>query len=79
VLLPLVAFDNNGGRLGMGAGYYDRTFKHLARESKQRRGKTILVGIGYEFQRMRKVPTDEMDVLLDFVVTEKDCIACRSA
>ena len=78
VLLPLVAFDNNGGRLGMGAGYYDKTFKHLAGKSRQKRGKTILVGVGYEFQRVRKVPTDEMDVLLDFVVTEKDSIACRS-
>ncbi len=37
------------------------------------------MGVGYEFQRVRKVPTDEMDVLLDFVVTEKDSMACRSA
>lgn len=78
VLLPLVAFDDRGGRLGMGGGYYDRTFRHLAGQMSRGGEKTILVGIGYEFQRVRRMPTNEMDVRLDYVVTERSLVDCRS-
>ena len=50
VLTPLVAFDNDGTRIGMGGGYYDRCFKFLASCSGWLKPK--LIGIGYEFQRV---------------------------
>ena len=60
-LLPLVAFDDAGRRLGMGAGYYDRRF--AARH-------TLLVGVAHELQRVPPLPHNDWDVPLDAVVTE---------
>ena len=71
ILLPLLAFDELGGRLGMGGGYYDATL------SGPRRGRALLVGVGYEFQRVRRVPCNRMDLRLDYAVTEKRWLRCR--
>lgn len=62
VLTPLVAFDDAGNRLGMGAGYYDRRFSHPRRP--------LLVGIAHDFQRVAELPRRAWDVPLDAVVTE---------
>ncbi len=69
VLMPLVAFDSQLNRLGMGAGYFDRRFAFLRRRNTWRRPK--LVGIAYEFQHVASLPAREWDVPLDLVVTEK--------
>ena len=69
VLVPLVAFDNHGTRVGMGAGYYDRYFQFLALRTHWRRPK--LVGIGYEFQRRDNLQRQPWDVPLWGAVTEK--------
>lgn len=69
VLMPLVAFDSQLNRLGMGAGYFDRRFAFLRRRNTWRRPK--LIGIAYEFQRVASLPTRVWDVPLDLVVTEK--------
>ena len=74
VLLPLLAFDEQGGRLGMGGGYYDRTF--VAETRKARR--VFLVGVGYEFQRVERVPCNRMDIRLDYAVTERGWLKCRA-
>lgn len=70
VLMPLVGFDLNGNRLGMGGGFYDRTFKYLF----QRRAlhKPKLIGLAYEFQRLKEINSDHWDIPLTAVVTEKD-------
>ncbi len=66
VLFPLVAFDADGGRLGMGGGFYDRTFAHL--RSKQQR--PLFVGIAHDEQRVEQsLPTERWDIPLDAVVT----------
>ncbi len=67
VLLPLVAFDQHGNRLGMGGGYYDATFAHL--KTKQNRPKFI--GLAYEAQKREDLPSDSWDLPLDGVCTEK--------
>jgi len=54
VLMPLVAFDSQLNRLGMGAGYFDRRFAFLRRRNTWRRPK--LVGIAYEFQHVASLP-----------------------
>lgn len=60
-LLPLVAFDDAGRRLGMGAGYYDRRFASRH---------TVLVGVAHELQQVSSLPHNDWDVPLDAVVTE---------
>lgn len=68
VLIPLVAFDSAGARLGMGKGYYDHSFSF--RHAQQ--GKPLLIGVAYEDQYCAALPTDAWDVLLDGVITEKE-------
>ncbi len=65
VLFPLVAFDSSGGRLGMGGGFYDRTFAHLL-NSRKRPG---FVGVAYEEQQVASLPIEPWDIPLDAVVT----------
>ncbi|MHB8472459.1 MAG: 5-formyltetrahydrofolate cyclo-ligase [Gammaproteobacteria bacterium] len=69
ILAPLVGFDRNGNRLGMGGGYYDRSFAFL----KQRHYwvKPRLLGLAYEFQRVAKLASHPWDVPLSGVVTEQ--------
>lgn len=69
VLMPLVAFDTDGNRLGMGKGYYDRTLKFLRHRHHWR--KPRLVGIAYEFQKMEQLPQQPWDIPLDAIVTEQ--------
>ena len=71
VLLPLVAVDAHGWRLGSGAGYYDRYFKHL--RSGRRWRKPRLIGVGYDFQRVPRLDAAPWDVPLDAVITDRDC------
>ncbi|MET0067503.1 MAG: 5-formyltetrahydrofolate cyclo-ligase [Candidatus Thiodiazotropha sp.] len=68
VFVPLVAFDPAGHRVGMGGGYYDRTFafKH---QRKHLRGPR-LIGLAHEFQRMDDLEHHPWDVPLDAVITE---------
>ncbi|HXF54238.1 MAG TPA: 5-formyltetrahydrofolate cyclo-ligase [Hyphomicrobiaceae bacterium] len=64
LIVPLLAFDAHGFRLGYGAGYYDRTLKRL------RAMKSILaIGLAYEEQEIEAVPHHEEDERLDWVLT----------
>lgn len=69
VLVPLVAFDASGSRLGMGGGYYDRSFAYLNHRSHWRRPR--LIGVAFEFQRADEIPSTHWDVRLDGVMTER--------
>ncbi len=68
LLLPLVAFDNTGNRLGMGGGYYDRTLAHL----RLRRfwHSPRLLGVAFGFQRLARLDAAPWDIPLDMVATE---------
>ncbi len=68
VLVPLVAFDGAGNRLGMGAGHYDRTFGFRRLRSHWRGPR--LVGLAYDGQRVEHLDPEPWDVPLDAVVTE---------
>ncbi len=70
MILPLLAFDRKGSRLGYGRGYYDRTLAHLRRQGR----KIVAVGVGYSVQLLDQVPYDKYDQKLDFAVTEKEVI-----
>jgi 5-formyltetrahydrofolate cyclo-ligase len=69
VLLPLVAFDKNGNRLGRGAGFYDRSLAFLRHRRYLRTPRTL--GLAYDFQRVPKIAADPWDVALDGVVTDR--------
>jgi 5-formyltetrahydrofolate cyclo-ligase len=72
MLVPLLAFDRTGHRVGYGAGYYDRTI------AKFRAMKTVVaVGIAYAAQEIEAVPITERDARLDLVLTERDVIDLR--
>ncbi len=76
VLLPLVGFDDRGMRLGMGGGYYDRTFAFRNIHTSWRGPR--LVGIAYAFQQLPSIVAAAHDVRMDAVVTDKGVIRCRT-
>ena len=67
VLLPLVAFDKQGNRLGMGKGYYDKTFAFKSTKSPNT---PLLIGVAHDCQKADNILTDSWDVPLDFILTE---------
>lgn len=67
VLLPLVAFDLAGNRLGMGGGYYDQTFNFLRFRKAWK--KPRLIGVAYDFQQTEFLENDPWDVPVDAIVT----------
>ncbi|MCP5158481.1 MAG: 5-formyltetrahydrofolate cyclo-ligase [Gammaproteobacteria bacterium] len=71
VLTPLVAFDTTGTRLGMGGGFYDRSFAFLL-DPTWLGHRPRLLGLGYEFQRVAALSRQSWDVPLDAAVTDKN-------
>ncbi len=71
VVVPGVAFDAAGGRLGRGGGFYDRFLSQLG-------AKVWTVGATFETMLVDRVPCESHDVLMSHVLTEKRLIVCRS-
>lgn len=68
LIMPLVAFDADLSRLGMGGGFFDRTIEFL----KKRKSQITTIGLAYDFQESREpLPLDNNDCALDFIATEK--------
>ena len=65
VLVPLLAFDAEGGRLGQGGGYYDRTLAALRSD-----GPVTAIGVGYALQERAQLPMMATDQRLDWILTE---------
>jgi 5-formyltetrahydrofolate cyclo-ligase len=74
VLVPLVGFDEAGNRLGMGGGFYDRSFAY--RRRRRCWHKPRLIGIAHECQKLRHITHRGWDVGLDGVVTERCFYRC---
>jgi len=66
LVVPLLAFDRRGFRLGYGAGYYDRTIEALKASSKR----VVALGVGFALQEVPEVPAMAHDQRLDAVATE---------
>ena len=66
LLVPLVAYDESNNRIGYGGGFYDRYINKLKRYKK-----IVTIGLAYSFQKVKKIPVDENDVKLDFIITKK--------
>ena len=69
LLLPLVAFDPQGNRLGMGGGFYDRSLAYLQHRRYWR--KPFLLGLAHELQKVEKLEAQSWDIPLDGIITEK--------
>jgi 5-formyltetrahydrofolate cyclo-ligase len=69
VIVPLLAFDRRGFRLGYGGGYYDRTLAAL-----RRRRRVVAVGVAYAAQEVPVVPRERDDEALDWIVTDREAI-----
>jgi 5-formyltetrahydrofolate cyclo-ligase len=71
LLVPMLAFDRTGYRLGYGGGFYDRTL------AKLRAVKPIIaIGVAYAAQEMPEVPHDHTDQRLDYIMTERELLQC---
>lgn len=75
VLLPLVAFDDRGQRLGSGAGYYDRALAFRLQSEPP----PWLIGIGYACQQVSAIPAASWDVPLDGIATETGMMTLEAA
>ncbi|MBZ4644854.1 MAG: 5-formyltetrahydrofolate cyclo-ligase [Clostridia bacterium] len=67
VLVPGLAFDTSGYRIGYGGGYYDRLLQRLPQ-------KTITIGLAFEFQIVDNIPVESFDRKVDFIITEERII-----
>ncbi len=75
VLMPLVGFDVRGNRLGMGGGYYDRTFSFMHQPARWAQPR--LIGLAYELQRLPAIANAPWDIPLCKVVTERQIYTAR--
>jgi 5-formyltetrahydrofolate cyclo-ligase len=69
ILLPLVAFDDNGNRIGMGGGFYDRTLAYLKVRVRSR--KPRLIGLAHELQHSDDLHANSWDIPVDMIATER--------
>jgi len=74
LLVPLVAFDRRGGRIGYGKGHFDRAIAALEAQHP-----TLTIGLAYAVQEIDAVPVEPHDRLLDVIVTEAELIRTKSA
>jgi 5-formyltetrahydrofolate cyclo-ligase len=71
VLVPLLAFDTKGNRLGYGAGYYDATLRALRRD-----GAVTAIGLGFDEQQYPDIPREPQDEPLNMILTPSRLFAC---
>lgn len=69
IVVPAVAFDRRGNRLGRGKGFYDRLLKTT---------KATKIGVGYEFQLVDEIPVEPHDIGMDIVITQNSTIVIKN-
>ena len=75
LFIPLVGFDRSGGRIGQGAGFYDRTLAQLRRTKPD----VLTIGVAFACQELAEVPVEAHDQPLDYILTEEGLITARTA
>lgn len=73
VIVPLVGFDNKGNRIGMGGGFYDRTFSFKQTNNTR----PSLMGFAFDFQQTESIHDESWDVQLDYIATETQLISTK--
>ena len=69
IFVPLVAYDEDLNRLGYGGGFYDRYLEKITKFKK-----ILKIGLGFSYQKLKKIPINNYDKKLDLVITEKKII-----
>ena len=67
ILVPLLAFDHNNNRLGYGKGFYDRFLNKFLKIKNN----ITTIGVAFSFQKYKKIPISNLDIKLDYILTEK--------
>lgn len=75
LLVPMLAFDSDGYRLGYGGGFYDRTLDALRRDGRN----VVAVGVAYDGQEAAALPHQATDQPLDVIITDKRVIRPSTA
>jgi 5-formyltetrahydrofolate cyclo-ligase len=70
IFLPVVGWDAQGGRLGMGGGYYDRALSGIAGP--------VLVGLAHDSQRTERIPKESWDIVMDYIATDTALHHCQN-
>ena len=70
ILVPLIAFDKNKNRIGYGKGYYDKILNKYSNLNKR----VLSIGVAFSFQKYNKIPINNKDFKLDYIITEKGII-----
>ena len=66
--VPALAFDKSGARVGFGKGYYDKLLKNAS---------AVKAGLCYGFQLAEKIPVENHDILMDYIITENETVFCE--
>lgn len=69
ILLPLVAWDRRGTRLGMGGGFYDRCLEGVS--------EPVRIGLAHSLQEVDHVPSEPWDIKMHYILTEQELICCQ--
>lgn len=77
ILMPLVGFDRNGNRLGMGGGFYDRSLAF--RQRRKRWPGPTLLGLAHHCQKVESIPAEHWDIPLDGIVSDRERILLTPA
>jgi len=69
IIVPGIAFDENGNRIGYGEGYFDKLLGNI---------NAFKIALAYDFQVLKKIPNEKHDIKMDIIVTERRIISCLS-
>ena len=75
IIMPLVGFDKQANRIGMGGGYYDRSLSYMEKDTKNRHvtQRPLLIGVAHSIQEVKQIPIASWDVRLNMIVTDNKC------
>lgn len=74
IFMPLVAFDRQGNRMGMGGGFYDRTLAFMAKSNRQ---KPLLIGLAHSSQEIDQLSQQNWDIPLHLIATNREIICAK--
>ena len=78
-LPPMLMFDRKFSRLGYGGGYYDKSIIKLKKYFQKEKKFFITIGLSYSEQEIDKIPYENHDMNLDYIVTEKEFLSRKSS
>ena len=77
IIVPATAFDYSKNRIGFGGGYYDTFLSKVIfnnKANRKNRNKPLIIGVCYDFQLIDYIPSEDHDVKMDYIVTEKNIV-----